>query len=922
MTKQKIEIKTFLLIMLFTVFATMLFAADAVDVDTGADVALSKIIFIKDSKTYTSTTITGSKGVINVDSVSIGTLTGDINKEHLDYYIDPIENIIVDDKPITQKLSIYKKEAGGAQAKKAYKTYDITLIPGTPPPSDPNVNRAELKSAQFSTLDINGKQTSPRLYSCQIDQRTDIIYAYVPAGLDFAGGLSLNLVPMELKKNASAVVKDSGSLKKLKAGINLIPDAVEVTSADKKNIVDYSLCVVIPNSPLAAGAGTGYVLQEFYSGTIQVPPFGRTSIADYEAISDVELGCAISYPYMALAYRYVHEADPTTSTAHLRIYYIGDIANPCLLAEYDLNEAESKGLIYSISVSMCRKNDGGIWIVALGIQKMENTRYMFQKIISIQTATAKGLTSPIQASPAYHYINPVHVNYFENISLKIVNNEGRIFGTVGIGLQNSWDLYLANLSSGGVFNFINQSISPGEAGRAPSVSMDKNLNIISLFSSHIDDTASFLDPRHFRYGTTIVDSPDIKNFISDPQITMSSYDSDYVIDNMKVAYLNPTAECPRSEYYSYPIIINSVIYDNGLFSSNYKNTNLIRYGTLSGISGGLVGCKSEIDNINVAGIAADCGIVLKCFGESTEDSKDHDNVNFSIGAGFASKPGIFGSLPVPIIKGKYIASLSDITGLYIDQVSQTLVYVGYEEPTDVGGNNISFLPDVPLPLPVPPAYPGWGDISPIKCYKVEPGYIITGFPNRWCIRANVEYGLKAFAYQMFKNPNNMNILVQGACDFSGMPEPKSVSWWEKPKTLTQLKDVKIPDDIASISGLYVDKASQKIVYVGDPTNVGNSIIFIPDVLLPIPAPPAYPRWGDITPVKCYNLESGYTLSGTRGLNRWSNGSNKLFLKKFSYYVTEDLNGNTMLIQGDCDFSGVPPSESVTWWKNAKVLIKK
>ena len=112
------------------------------------------------------------------------------------------------------------------------------------------------------------------------------------------------------------------------------------------------------------------------------------------------------------------------------------------------------------------------------------------------------------------------------------------------------------------------------------------------------------------------------------------------------------------------------------------------------------------------------------------------------------------------------------------------------------------------------------------------------------------------------------------------------------------------------------------MYVGDPTNVGNSIIFIPDVLLPIPAPPAYPRWGDITPVKCYNLESGYTLSGTRGLNRWSNGSNKLFLKKFSYYVTEDLNGNTMLIQGDCDFSGVPDSGALTWWKNAKVLIKK
>jgi len=280
---------------------------------------------------------------------------------------------------------------------------------------------------------------------------------------------------------------------------------------------------------------------------------------------------------------------------------------------------------------------------------------------------------------------------------------------------------LACLSGGGVFNFINQNISSGEAGRAPSVSMDENLNIISLFSSHLDETASFLDPLHFRYGTTIVDSPDTKNFISDPKITMSGYNSDYNIDDKKVSYLNPTAECifPRSEYYSYPIIINSIVSDG----DPYENTNLILYGKLFGTSGGLVGCKSAVDgSYTTAGIDADCGIVLKCFGESI----DHDIVHFSIGAGFASKPGIFGSMPVPIIKGKYIASPSDATGLYVDKASQKIVYVGYDEPKDVGDKNISFIPGVPLPLPVPPAYPGWGDISPIKCYSVEPGYIIRG----------------------------------------------------------------------------------------------------------------------------------------------------------------------------------------------------
>ena len=77
----------------------------------------------------------------------------------------------------------------------------------------------------------------------------------------------------------------------------------------------------------------------------------------------------------------------------------------------------------------------------------------------------------------------------------------------------------------------------------------------------------------------------------------------------------------------------------------------------------------------------------------------------------------------------------------------------------------------------------------------------------------------------------------------------------------------------------------------------------------------------ITPIKCYNVKSGYMFTGK--LNRWCDGSNKAFLKNFSYYVTEDLNGNINLVQGDCDFTGMPKGESLTWWTGAaKVLIKK
>ena len=68
------------------------------------------------------------------------------------------------------------------------------------------------------------------------------------------------------------------------------------------------------------------------------------------------------------------------------------------------------------------------------------------------------------------------------------------------------------------------------------------------------------------------------------------------------------------------------------------------------------------------------------------------------------------------------------------------------------------------------------------------------------------------------------------------------------------------------------------------------------------------------------LKSGYVITGSP--NRWCKGNKLYSLLKFSYHITEDLNGNPMLVQDDCDFSGMPDQKSVTWWKNAKVLIKK
>ncbi len=263
-------------------------------------------------------------------------------------------------------------------------------------------------------------------------------------------------------------------------------------------------------------------------------------------------------------------------------------------------------------------------------------------------------------------------------------------------------------------------------------------------------------------------------------------------------------------------------------------------------------------------------------------------------------------------------------GLYLDRASQTPVYVGYDEPIDVKNKNISFIPNVLLPLPKDRAYPRWANIVPIKCYNMTYAGKISGSINRWCSGPS-DNPITAFSYRLSYNENMYKILTQSelALEDKEKKGDTSVAWWKNAKELSEIIYLTMPKDITRIQGLYHDQASGKNVYVGyDETKdvPNNNITFMPDVPLPLPKPPVYPRWGDIAPIKCYNLTPGYILTG--GLNRWCDGSNKLFLKKFRYYVTEDLNGNILLIQGDCDFTGVPDSSSLTWWKNAKVLIKK
>ncbi len=265
---------------------------------------------------------------------------------------------------------------------------------------------------------------------------------------------------------------------------------------------------------------------------------------------------------------------------------------------------------------------------------------------------------------------------------------------------------------------------------------------------------------------------------------------------------------------------------------------------------------------------------------------------------------------------------SRVQGLYVDISSQTPVYVGYDEPGDKASKNISLIPNVVLPLPKDGVYPGWGDITPIKCYDVEEQGDLMGKINRWCLGTQHDPSIKAFLYGLKYNVNNIKILTQLNFDLTGMPGEKSVAWWTNAKELSEIIYLNMPSDITRIAGLYHDQAGRS-VYVGydDPTDAKNlRIVVIPDVQLPLPVPPAYPKCGDLGQISCMGIKSGYILTGIA--NKWDNAGNDLLLKKFSYYVTEDVDGNMYLIQGDCDFSGITDSGSLTWWKSAKVLIKK
>ena len=139
----------------------------------------------------------------------------------------------------------------------------------------------------------------------------------------------------------------------------------------------------------------------------------------------------------------------------------------------------------------------------------------------------------------------------------------------------------------------------------------------------------------------------------------------------------------------------------------------------------------------------------------------------------------------------------------------------------------------------------------------------------------------------------------------------------------------MPDDVASITGLYYIEGEggdvKKYVYVGynEPTDASEgNIIFIPNVSVPLPEPPAYPEWGNIVPIKCYGVKSGYVITGSQ--NRWGGAINSPSVPKFSYHITEDLNGNTILIQDGGDFRWLPSKPkflSQLWWNSMRVLIK-
>ncbi len=268
-------------------------------------------------------------------------------------------------------------------------------------------------------------------------------------------------------------------------------------------------------------------------------------------------------------------------------------------------------------------------------------------------------------------------------------------------------------------------------------------------------------------------------------------------------------------------------------------------------------------------------------------------------------------------------AIPDLKGLwYTDTFPQSPLFIDVIEE-DNGMCKLGLVPGTTR---------DWGRYTSLTYYDVPVGYMIKG--------SIIRYNMKelpfmndgnSITYEMVQLGNGPLTLVQKTC--GGFPtaakgDPKqaaSISWWKKAKTLTQAAYVKIPDDVASITGVYVDQASGKNVYVGlaklsDCPDY--ALTFIPDVDLPLPVPPDYPGQGNsnIAAIRCDGKSSGYSITGNP--SRWLWNSYNYSFQKFNYHIIKDSNGNTMLIQDNCDVTGMPDPKSVTWWKNAKVLIKK
>ncbi len=891
---------------------------------TLATPTLSKIVF-KDSLTalsYTGTDIKGNTGTIILPQGSVGTLSGELSDPAL-YYIKPVEGVIVQDAKQTVPLDVFKNIGTGFTVTKSGYTkltyepkpvmsFAITVMPKTEK-KDKDACLAKAESILFGTADNQ--------YAGFIDQIDGIIYGYMPISPPSSNGqCSFGITPFDAENGA--VVKQTGipvMMERLFPGPNLYRNNQHITSAGGTITSDYDVCIVKPP--------TSFSYNGPYTG-LQVGFYLKDCISTSYLVNYVKclLDVALCYPYFAIA-------SSTNSEVQIEIRrLVTDESTHKLIMDKVANISIPADSYELVAVSMCRDNLGNIWIVALSAPP--ETGKITCQVMTIPTASAGGLIN----IPRVFECSTTSIKTLDNLhklSLKLVNIAGNMYGVVALGSENNYSLYLATLSGTGTFTFMNQKFAD-LVGRIPSVTMDCNFNIACTAITHLDDSATFLNTFYYSgdHGDLASGNIHLNKIFQNPEFEMSGYGHDLRVANLSAAFLFPSMKAPlSSSAYACPIIVSSINQDNDNFDNPFNRCTVPFYYrqkkglplTSFSFYGGEKVCYGNEVRITAMGTDADCGLVLEahCYWHDAEKAV---SINMNIGAAVKEEIGNpYGSMPVitnkPILEPMYIASPSDVTGLYIDKVSQKIVYVGYEEPKDVG-NSISFIPDVPLPLPVPPAYPGWGDISPIKCYKVEPGYIITGVPNRWCIRANVEYGLKAFAYQMFKNPNNMNILVQGACDFSGMPEPKSVSWWEKnAKTLYEVSPLSTFDDII---GAYTEPVSGKTVYIGfkcatDERN--HDISFIPDVLLPLSDPP-YACQGVpgkppiVMPITCHGMKLNYQITGSPVTTSKYAVQGDVTLSKFSYYLC----GNT-LIQGECDFSPIDPFAR-QWWKNAKVLIKK